>query len=52
MAYWGGATLYQLQDGGEVAPETVRKLKDAGKLVSNKDGLFDGIEQSLHVVNA
>lgn len=48
----GGASLYQLQDGGEVAPKTVQRLIDAGKLQSNHDGLFDGTEQSFRVVSA
>ncbi len=48
----GGATLYQLQDGGEVAAGTVKKLINAGKLASNQDGLLEGLEQSFRVVSA
>lgn len=47
-----GSTDYQLQNGREVSPSVVHKLREAGALAPGRDGLFDGAEQTLHVVAA
>jgi hypothetical protein len=47
-----GGIAYALSDSREVAEPVVTKLRDAGYLVSGKDGLFDGQEQTLHLVAA
>jgi hypothetical protein len=47
-----GSVDYRLPNGGGLSPHTVSKLRDAGLLVSGKDGLFGGDEQTLHTVAA
>lgn len=47
-----GSLDYQLPNGGGLSPNTISKLREAGRLVSGKDGLFGDCEQTLHVVAA
>lgn len=47
-----GSTDYQLPNGGGLSGNVVEKLRAAGILISGRDGLFGGDEQTLHVVSA
>jgi|GEM_PF-3144713 len=47
-----GGTDYLLQNGKQVSPHVITKLRELRRLEPGRDGLFGGCEQTLHVVAA